>query len=325
MANPRIYLNGVPTDPIAIYNNIVDHKYTKDQELILGTNLMENGISMFDLSWAIAQSAYDTYGKGKVSDYYNQETFKMAKTILGVKKANKVKIGMKAISESIIDNICEEYYTMGKSAAAMQNGSGKHYNTVSLGIQRARLEKALRHIYIDDENSINTGFWQWADIHVSKIVDGDAFYDSDGSEDITGSLVIHSVNEIVDQVIDLIPIYDKVLKNFQNPQYASANIAALRSANVAYKKQNEKFDKALKAKHSAINEAKRAAKKAKREKEKAAQEAKKQQQQAEWRKKRQLRTKKEAEKKQKAKAKAKATKAKTAKSSDKAKQTDKKK
>lgn len=277
MANSRIYLNGVPTDPIEIYNNIVAHKYTKDQELILGTNLMENSISFFDLSWSIAQSAYDVYGKGKVSDYYNEQTFKMANAILGVKKANKVKIGMKIISESIVNNICENYYHLGLTVASGQNNSGKHYNTVSLGIQRARLEKALKNIIINGENSLNTGFWQWADIDITKIVDGDAFYDSDGSEEITGSLVIHSVDDIVNQVLALVPQYDKILKNFQSPQYASANIAAVRSANVAYNKENQKFDKALRAKHTAIKEAERAAKKAEQLKQRAIREAKKQQ------------------------------------------------
>ena len=244
MAESRINLNGVPVDPIALYENIVNHKYTKDQELVLGISLMESGVGIIDLSWSIAQSAYDTYGKGKVSDYYNQETFKMAKTILNVKKVNKVKIGMKLISEAIINNLCEEYYTLGKTVASGQNVSGRHYNTVSLGIQRARLEKGLRNVFINGENSINTGFWQWADIDITKIVDGDAFYDSDGSEEVAGSLVIHSVKEIIRQINALIPIYEQMQKNLQSPQFATANSVTIRNASVAYKHENQKNNKA---------------------------------------------------------------------------------
>lgn len=249
MASSTINLNGVQVDPIGLYENIVNHKYTKDQELILGTNLMENGVNLLDLSWSIAQSAYEKYGKGKVSDYYNKVTFKMAKAILDVKKSNATKIGMKVISESIVSNLCDEFYSLGKTVASSKNNSGKHYNTVSLGIQRARLEKALRKIQVNGENSLNTGFWQWADIDLTKIVDGDAFYDSDGSEEISGSLVIHSVNDIIGQVMSIIPIYEKIMSNFQSPQYSNAAIASIRSATIAYQKENQKHDKAFNARN----------------------------------------------------------------------------
>lgn len=208
MTSSNIDLNGHQTNALSLYDMVHNGHLTDDQRVELAIALKRAKVSQTGLSWSIAQAAYDHYQTGKVSEYQGKISMKMAGEIMNVVNSSKAAMGYHAQSVRIIASITTEWVKRAYQSAQMINSQGgTSSNGVSLGIQKDVLKNNLRNVYIKNQNAMNTGYWIFVENNLSSLSPSKYFFQSAGSALFTGELTIRGVQEVLESLKGLIPVY----------------------------------------------------------------------------------------------------------------------